>query len=68
MSIFTKVIERARETIWEGEGISYLPATKEFLEAKGLQSIRELDKQGMHELKEYLKKTLEVIESKNKKN
>ena len=68
MGLFDKVIEKAREDIWEGEGISYLPATREFLDAKGVKTIRDLDKQGRHELKQYLQKTLENIQSKHTKH
>jgi len=39
---------------------SMFPATKEFLTARGLTNIRELDEQGREELLTHLKKTLRL--------
>ena len=40
---------------------SAFPATQEFLQARGLTNVRELDKQGMQELREHLERTLQSL-------
>ncbi|HSD12804.1 MAG TPA: hypothetical protein VLC10_04560 [Patescibacteria group bacterium] len=53
---------KARETLTQLEDLnSAYPATKEFLAARGLTNVRELDKEGMRELKEHLERTLQSL-------
>lgn len=53
---------KARETLSQLEDLnSAFPATKEFLVARGLTNVRQLDAQGMRELKEHLERTLQGL-------
>ncbi len=53
---------KARETLVQLEDLnSAFPATKEFLAARGLANVRDLDKEGLWELKEHLKRTLQGL-------
>ncbi len=53
---------KARETLTQLEDLnSAFPATREFLEARGLTNVRQLDKAGMQELKEHLERTLQGL-------
>lgn len=40
---------------------SAFPATQEFLQARGLTNVRELDPQGLKELREHLERTLQAL-------
>lgn len=44
---------------------SSFPSTKEFLESRGLENIRQLDNQGYADLTEHLRKTLGNLKSSN---
>lgn len=55
MSYFEDVLERASRLIKKSEDLnSAFPATREFLESRGLTNIRQLDNQGMRDLDMYL--------------
>jgi hypothetical protein len=40
---------------------SAFPATQEFLQSRGLTNVRQLDKQGMQDLREHLERTLQAL-------
>lgn len=53
---------QARRTLASLEDAnSAFPATQEFLRARGLTNVRELDKQGLAELREHLERTLKSL-------
>lgn len=57
-----KVDASARRTLAALEDAnSAFPATQEFLQARGLTNIRQLDKQGLQELKEHLEGILQGL-------
>lgn len=52
----------ARATLTQLEDLnSSFPATREFLESRGLTNVRQLDKSGLQELKEHLERTLQGL-------
>ncbi|MEY4744606.1 MAG: hypothetical protein RL272_551 [Candidatus Parcubacteria bacterium] len=57
-----EVGRKARETLTRLEDLnSMFPATKEFLAARGLTNVRQLDKTGLEELKAHLERTLKLL-------
>ena len=57
-----KVDASARKTLAALEDAnSAFPATQEFLQARGLTNVRELDKQGLQELREHLEGLLQGL-------
>lgn len=57
-----KIAQALKKTLNDLEDVnSSFPATQEFLCAKGLTHIRELDKKGRDELVEYLQKTYQSL-------
>lgn len=57
-----EIDRKARETLAHLEDAnSAFPATKEFLAARGLTNVRQLDKKGLQDLKEHLERTLQSL-------
>ncbi|HTM68844.1 MAG TPA: hypothetical protein VL426_06130 [Candidatus Binatia bacterium] len=57
-----QVHDKAKETLRDLEDLnSAFPATQEFLQARGLTNVRQLDKQGMAELRTHLEGILQGL-------